>query len=906
MNEEQPVKIKIDNFERRKANKISTPLKSPMEAPEGLRHKSVFLSELSAERLRPGRINKIDDFIRQSWSESENYGAIEELSANIKSPKEKKEDKSGAWLKVGKLSLYLLVFLLPLFFLPLTIAPVEANKQILASVLVLISFICYLANSIETRKIVYRKSLLGLAVLSLLAVFATSAVFSQAKSASIFGDFIQPDSLLCFVVYSLVFYLAGIFFRKKDFRKIAVVFFASLVLTAVFGLLQMFGYFILPYVSPDMEFTKQTGFNSLGSFSNWSIFIAFGLVLIASALAGLRLSLIPKAILAVIALFIVGELVIINYSFLWTAIALCMLILTAYCFTVQKKINIPMALMIASLFLTLISSSLPAVVKTPVEIRPSFSSTFDIAKETIWPKANRPLIENGKNILLGSGPATFGYDYSLYRPKDLNQTDFWQVRFNQGFSFAITLLATGGLLGILAVLFLILSFARQALKSLENKEALAGSVGALFMIITLFVFPPSIVQFVFVFLALGLMMSESSAREISFLNVSKTKSFLTFITFTVFIVGSMALSYLVCQKYVAAVYYKKGISAYNQSGDLIESLVNINRASALDPESDQYLRAFSRVLLLDVGDLIGKSKDDVSKASESGSRIQNEISLAVQTARKATVINPADSLNWNNLANVYENIMLLTSGADKFAAENYKKAIQLDPQNPAGYVDLARVLLSTADYNKDKDKYLWQKSIEEAKSSLEKSLELKADYATPRFMIALIYAREGKTQDAIGKMEETKPYAPSDAGLAFQLGVLYYNDNQLDKAGAEFERAVGLNGNYSNARYSLGLVYDKLGKKQMAIDQFEEVAKLNPENEEVKRMLENLKKGGSALEEIAPLPAEKADIPLSGEKQEKEINDLNSGLNDSTPLLKNTGTESNIKGSAGDNEKSAQ
>lgn len=844
MNEEQPIKIKMDNFERRKADKTS----------------------------------RIDNFIRQNQGRGESHNNAAEKSETNDKPFDETENnpKNSAWLKIGKLSLYLLIFLLPLFFLPLTIAPVEINKQILASVLVFISFICYLANSIETRKIVYHKSLLSLAVLILLAISAVSAIFSQAKSASIFGDFIQPDSLLCFVVYGLVFYLTGIFFSKKDFHKIATVFFASLVLTAVFGLLQMLGYFILPYISPELEFTKQISFNSLGSFSSWSIFIAFGLVLIASALTSLRLSLIHKAVLAVIALFIIGELIVINYSFLWMAIALCMLILTAYCFTVQKKINIPMALMIASLFFTLISSSLPAVVKTPVEVRPSFSSTFDIAKETIWPKADRSLIENGKNILFGSGPATFGYDYSLYRSKDLNQTDFWQARFNQGFSFAITLLATGGLLGILAILFLIFSFARQALKSLENKEALVGSMGALFMIITLLIFPPSIVQFAFVFLALGLMTSESSAKEISFLNVSKAKSFLAFIILTVFIVGSLALPYLVCQKYVAAVYYQKGIATYNQSGDLIQSLINIDRASALDPGSDQYLRVLSQVLLMDVGDLIGKSKDDASKANESSARIQNEIALAVQTAARATVINPVDSLNWSNLASVYENIMLLTSGADKFAAENYKKAIQSNPQNPAGYVDLARVLLSTADLNKDKDKDLWQKSIDEAKSSLEKSLELKSDYATPRFMIALIYAQEGKTQDAIGKMEETKLYAPSDAGLAFQLGVLYYNDNQLDKAGAEFERAVGLNDNYSNARYSLGLVYDKLGKKQMAIEQFEKIAKLNPDNEEIKKILENLRKGNPALEEAAPLPAEKADIPLSGEKPEKEINDLNS------------------------------
>lgn len=846
MNEEQPIKIKVDNFERRKIN----------------------------------RIDKVDNFIRQDGNKARNYSAAEKSETSDKSfNKIENSNKNGIWMKIGKLSFYLLIFLLPLFFFPLTIAPVEISKQVLASSLVLISFICYLADSIETRKIIYHKSLLGLAVLVLLVFSAASAVFSQAKSVSIFGDFIQPDSLLCFAVYGLAFYLAGIFFKKKDFNKIGVIFLASLVLTAVFGLLQLLGYFILPYISPGLKFTEQTGFNSLGSFSSWSIFIAFGLTLIICALASLRLPLISRVVLTAISLFIIGELVIVNYSFLWMAIALCMLILTAYCFTVQKKINIPLAVMIISLFFTLIGSFLPAVVRTPAEVRPSFSSTFNIAKETIWPKPDQSFAENGKNILFGSGPATFSYDYSLYRSNDSNQTDFWQTRFSQGFSFITSFLATGGLLGILAVLFLILSFARQAIKSIENKRALVGSAGALFMIIILAFFPPFMVQFVFVFLTLGLMAPESSAKEISFLNVSKTKSFLAFIMLTVFIVGSLALFYLIGQKYAAAVYYQKGITAYNQSGDLNKSLVNLNKASELDSGSDQYLRSLSQVLLLDAGDTAGKIKDDVSKASEGNSRVQNKIALAIQTARRATALNPSDSLNWNNLASVYENIIPLTAGADNFSVENYKKAIQLDPKNPAGYVNLSRVLLAIADYNKGKDKDLWQKNIDEAKRSLEKSIELKPDYATSRFMIAMVYAGEEKSKEAIDEMEKTKLYAPLDAEIAFQLGVLYYNNSQLDKARAEFERAIGLNGNYSNARYSLGLVYDKLGEKQMAIEQFEQVAKLNPDNEEVKKILENLKEGGSASKEIAPLPEERENIPPSGEKP--KVNDLNSRPNSS-------------------------
>ena len=69
------------------------------------------------------------------------------------------------WQKIAKVCLYVLVGLLPLFFLPITIVPVEINKQILTTILVLACFLCYLIHSLNNRKIVYPKSLISLSIL---------------------------------------------------------------------------------------------------------------------------------------------------------------------------------------------------------------------------------------------------------------------------------------------------------------------------------------------------------------------------------------------------------------------------------------------------------------------------------------------------------------------------------------------------------------------------------------------------------------------------------------------------------------------------------------------------------------------------------------------------------------------
>jgi tetratricopeptide (TPR) repeat protein len=113
--------------------------------------------------------------------------------------------------------------------------------------------------------------------------------------------------------------------------------------------------------------------------------------------------------------------------------------------------------------------------------------------------------------------------------------------------------------------------------------------------------------------------------------------------------------------------------------------------------------------------------------------------------------------------------------------------------------------------------------------------------------------------------------APNDIGVLFQLGLLYYQDNNLDNSRLSLERAISLNENYANARYFLGLIYDKQGDKDKAIEQFENIAKTNPDNQEIQKILNNLMAGRSALKEISPpakAPEKREKPPISEEENQ--------------------------------------
>ena len=122
-------------------------------------------------------------------------------------------------------------------------------------------------------------------------------------------------------------------------------------------------------------------------------------------------------------------------------------------------------------------------------------------------------------------------------------------------------------------------------------------------------------------------------------------------------------------------------------------------------------------------------------------------------------------------------------------------------------------------------------------------------------MIAVVLQRQGEIDQAIAKLEESQKMNPRDTGISFQLGVLYFQTGKYEQARAALESTVKLAENYSNAMYFLGLTYDKLNNKPKALEQFQKVSELNPDNADVKKIVSNLQAGKKALDGLEQVPA---------------------------------------------------
>jgi len=498
-----------------------------------------------------------------------------------------------------------------------------------------------------------------------------------------------------------------------------------------------------------------------------------------------------------------------------------------------------MFLLVLSLCFGIFRISIPGLPTTPLEVSPSQKTTFNIVSKTLM--TNTPT-----SLLLGSGPATFAYDYSKFKPETINQTVFWGVRFSSGASEILDKLGTYGILGLISFLGILAIFFWLAFKGLIKKTAKGDSLWVFGLGIFASWLAAAAGQFLYftnltlsflfwIFTASFIVLSENRVKSWELKPSSLANIGVSFIFIFILIFG-VGVFFLGGQRYIAEVRYLQGIRAF-QGGDNRAAVTSLLSAiSHTTGNQDNYWRDISQVYLFRINEEIAKK--DISQ-EELKKVIPSLVSNAINSAKQSTDISPENVANWTVRGFVYRQVRSLINGADEWAIKSYEEAAKLESTNPYIYTELGRV-------------YLAMNEKEKAQEQFQKALDLKSDYAPAHFQIASISIMEGKTEEAIEKMETAKQLSPFDVGLAFQLGVLYYSDKQFDKAKAEFERTVSLNENYSNARYFLGLVYDREGKKSEAISQFEKVANLNPDNEEVKKILDNLKAGKPALEGITP------------------------------------------------------
>jgi Tfp pilus assembly protein PilF len=740
--------------------------------------------------------------------------------------------------KISKVLIYILIFLFPLFFIPGSLIPLSYQKEIFFLFFVFFSFLFWFFDRIFLKKkISFKENLLLYLSLFLLIFFSgLSTLFSTWKNASFWGFPLEIGESFLFSIFSVLFFflVLNIFENFSEIFSASLIFFFSSLVLLILSIFQAYNIITLPFV------------NLAISFSSLSIFVAISLpIFLAFYFQSKKIFKFLFLLPILISIFV---LILSGVKTAWLLVFIEAIFLLI--FALEKKVGeidiergiLLSIILIFSIFFYFFPIRFKILPTLPLEVSLDFLAEIPILKGVFS--------ESLKNILLGAGPGTFVFTFSKFKPITLNQTLFWGTRFSLGASTFFDFLATKGILTTFSLLFLFfisLYFVFRKILKERGKIKIfeVGIFTSVFILIIssfLFAFNLFLWFYFYFFLAIAFSIILKN-KEIDFTKVPFSRPFFFTIFFIVFVFSLISTGWQF-KKFLADFYYRKAIQKIS---DVDLSISLFKKATKLNPDVDLYWRDLSQVFLLKANQI---SQDQNLPIEEKRRLVNQAISDGISAINQAISICPSNVANWNVRGFFFRNLVGIEKAGD-IAIASYKTATALEPSSPYSFTEMGRVyILMAQDFEKKGMEESKISSLNLAKENLERAIQLKSDYAPAHYLLAVVFSQQGKEKEAISKLEEAIKFAPQDLGVAFQLSLLYYRSGDLEKAENLLKTILQNSPQYSNAKYLLGLVYDQKGEKDKSLKEFEEVLALNPNNEEVKKIVENLKKGLPALEGI--------------------------------------------------------
>jgi len=356
-----------------------------------------------------------------------------------------------------------------------------------------------------------------------------------------------------------------------------------------------------------------------------------------------------------------------------------------------------------------------------------YSSSWAIAVETFKQKP-----------LLGVGPVNFISAFNRFRPVSFNQTDFWNLRFGVASSFLFQLWTELGLLGLAAFVFLLVSLGKYIKKS-KNISDFAGLIA----VILLGLFLPQNFPLLFAFFILLACVSETKEK----LTLGLRGNF-CWLPLGIIILLFSPLVWFASRAYEGEIYFKKSLDALAKN-DGLGTYNNQIKAIQKNPYRVDFRLSYSQTNLA-LANSIASNPPSGELTDQDRNNITQLVQQAIREARAATALNPTNAIVWENLAQVYRQLINFAQGADQWAIASYQQAVANDPTNPRLRLDLGGFFYALGNYD-------------EAQKIFRIVVDLKPDYANGWYNLAAAYREDKKYQQAYQAMQQTLALVPTDS-----------------------------------------------------------------------------------------------------------------------------------------------
>lgn len=597
--------------------------------------------------------------------------------------------KSGFWVVAGA------VFLLPLFFLPITSEFYEFNKNFLLIAASATLLLLLAVNFVVDRQVKILRSPFGLPLLAILVSWLLSTVLRSPNRVDALMDPGQTGTILALCI----FFMTAINFvrSRKEMEILAYSLIASL---GVLGLTAvLWGSGLMPKMLP-ASFLKSALWTPTGSPISTIVALVAGLPFVVTLLAR------------------------------------------------EKKLTLVSGFLALTLLLQVAGAGLIGWQLLKPENRPLF-----LSQQAGWSIA----LEAAKQSpLLGTGPSTFLYDFTQFRPVSYNLSSNWAFRFSNSSNYYLQLLATVGFLGLAAYLFLVARSYMVLVKSLRgahNPEAplsrimaIAGTASATLLFASQLFVPASVVSMALsiMFLVIATvalkqagssLVTEANIDIVAGNSTGYRSPLLPWISLVFALLLIVPSLYLAARVYAGEIYFQNALVAAG-ANDGKKTYDTLLLAMRQNPYRDAYRVIYSQTNLLLANSIAGNK--NLTEADRT--TVTQLIQQSIQEAKNAVALNPAKVSNVENLATIYRNLLNLAQGADQWTVASYRQAITLDPVNPNLRIAMGGVLYSL-------------KSYDDAITFFQQAADLKPDLANAYYNLSSAYEQKGDNQKAYNAMQ---------------------------------------------------------------------------------------------------------------------------------------------------------
>jgi len=378
-------------------------------------------------------------------------------------------------------------------------------------------------------------------------------------------------------------------------------------------------------------------------------------------------------------------------------------------------------------------------------------------------------VENLKiNPIFGVGAGNFLEAFSRFRPASYNMTNLWaSTLFISGMGI-LHLWTEFGLVGLIAIILVVLSFAKV------RKEKRFGEV--LLMGILVLFLPPTFLLTMLLFWVVA--SGFGQVEEIKMILPVGEKKFNVMpylVSLIILIVVGLGF-FKLTKATIADYYYRQSLLAASKNDGAATYNYQI-KAIAANPDLADYRAVYSQTNLALASNFMTVGVGQTLSA-ENKEKASTLVQQAVREAQAAVSLDKNLGAYWYNLGSIYQSLVGTIDGALDWAVQSYQQAILMDPVNSTYNMSIGALMYGAGNYP------LAERYFEEA-------IVDKNDFANAWYNRAHSAKQQNKLQDAVSFMGQVLNFVPVDSDDYIKAkGELDAWQKQLDEAIAQYQQQL--------------------------------------------------------------------------------------------------------------------